>query len=176
MTDQPIRPSQKKKSVWSFVIVIAFSIIVIFIGLNFTQITPVIYTKYFSLEFTYQDKHHVSLYQEYYMVKQDDDAKQTNFSVAYLGKDDIGKAKVRTDEPAKFAYQYHINPYYKLKVKENKTILTGPTQVILTEPQSKINTLDNGTSTIKLKSGTFSCQVIGNKKVKYIRASIINPR
>lgn len=173
MVEQFIKLPKRKNNFWSLVLLIITSITVIFLGLSFTQIKPVIYVKYVALECIYQDKHHSNLYREYYVAKQNNKERQTTFSVAYLGQGNIGKSKINNVEPRKYAHQYHINPHYEFNIKRNKTVLTGPTRVVLNESQSKIIIPDD--SEVKFNTGTFSCRVKDKEKIKYIKILTMTP-
>lgn len=170
----PVKKPKKKKSLWALLIVVILGGMFMLLGIKVSKIAPVVYQGYIGIEFIYKDHSKKVLYKDYYIVKQNDKSNQTKFSVAYAGRGNKGKTKVSLMERSKLMHSYKKYPHYLIEVKKNRTILTGPQQVILKVPQSAVIGPKNYEE--KIMSTDCSCEMKNNRKIKRVEMSMISLR
>ncbi|WP_288490202.1 zinc ribbon domain-containing protein [uncultured Limosilactobacillus sp.] len=129
-------PNKKRTIIGVLLLLIIAGALFLVFSFRYSRVVPVIPYEYLGMTISYQDRHHHTLFTEYYVIKQKEKG-QRKFQMAYLGRGNIGKSRFKLTK-ANFAYQYRHRSHYLLNIKKDETVINRPHRLTIKVPDRKI--------------------------------------
>ncbi|MCC4328709.1 zinc ribbon domain-containing protein [Limosilactobacillus reuteri] len=175
LVSREITPRKNNKR-WGYVALIAFGLLIalfIYLGGRYARSTY-IPGKIEALEFEYYDGNRKLLYKDYYIFNSTDNLSQTNFSIAYLGKNSSGKNPLRLATLKIANKLYRENKHYTFYCDGQTGIISGPQKIFIKDGAKMISRRIGHHDKFRPDPKGYLCKIEGDNRVKFTNINILN--